>query len=84
VAWAYAGCWDITKLNDLRKVDCDLEGHPTPRLPFVDVATGSLGQVYRKNLTFNLNLINKFRVWEWLVAWHMPQNISIISIIDIL
>jgi len=22
----------------------DLEGHPTPRLPFVDVATGSLGQ----------------------------------------
>jgi len=45
VAWAYAGCWDISKLNDLRKLDCDLEGHPTPRLPFIDVATGSLGQV---------------------------------------
>lgn len=28
----------------LRKFDSDLEGHPTPRLPFVDVATGSLGQ----------------------------------------
>src|SRR5919106_1582791 len=27
-----------------RMVDSDLEGHPTPRLPFVDVATGSLGQ----------------------------------------
>ena len=31
-------------LLNLRKLDSDLEGHPTPRLPFVDVATGSLGQ----------------------------------------
>lgn len=45
VCWAYAGCWDIADLNNLRKVTCDLEGHPTPRMPFVDVATGSLGQV---------------------------------------
>ncbi|KAJ6219519.1 hypothetical protein RDWZM_005331 [Blomia tropicalis] len=28
----------------LAKIDSDLEGHPTPRLNFVDVATGSLGQ----------------------------------------
>ncbi len=28
----------------MRKIDSDLEGHPTPRLEFVDVATGSLGQ----------------------------------------
>lgn len=28
----------------LREVDSDLEGHPTPRLNFIDVATGSLGQ----------------------------------------
>ena len=28
----------------LRKIDSDLEGHPTPRLNFIDVATGSLGQ----------------------------------------
>jgi transketolase len=28
----------------LRRLDSDLEGHPTPRLPFADVATGSLGQ----------------------------------------
>src|SRR4029077_7149598 len=27
-----------------RELSSDLEGHPTPRLPFVDVATGSLGQ----------------------------------------
>lgn len=43
-AWAEAGLFPVEKLTDLRKIDSDLEGHPTPRLPFVDVATGSLGQ----------------------------------------
>src|SRR3954470_10664054 len=43
-AWAEAGLFPVERLLDLRKVDSDLEGHPTPRLPFVDVATGSLGQ----------------------------------------
>ena len=27
----------------LRLIESDLEGHPTPRLPFIDVSTGSLG-----------------------------------------
>src|SRR6266478_4290817 len=43
-AWAEAGAFDRADLMNLRKIDSDLEGHPTPRLPFVDVATGSLGQ----------------------------------------
>ncbi len=43
-AWAAAGAFPRDELLDLRKIDSDLEGHPTPRLPFVDVATGSLGQ----------------------------------------
>ncbi|MGQ9523300.1 MAG: transketolase [Armatimonadota bacterium] len=43
-AWAEAGLFSTAELANLRKVDCDLEGHPTPRLSFVDVATGSLGQ----------------------------------------
>src|SRR4051812_17130009 len=43
-AWAEAGAFDRTELLKLRRMDSDLEGHPTPRLPFVDVATGSLGQ----------------------------------------
>ena len=43
-AWAEAGHFKKEDLLRLRKVDCDLEGHPTPRLDFVDVATGSLGQ----------------------------------------
>src|SRR5881227_3233611 len=42
--WAEAGAFDRADLMNLRKIDSDLEGHPTPRLPFVDVATGSLGQ----------------------------------------
>jgi len=28
----------------LRKINSDIEGHPTPRLNFIDVATGSLGE----------------------------------------
>ena len=43
-AWAEAGAFDRAELMKLRAIDSDLEGHPTPRLPFVDVATGSLGQ----------------------------------------
>ncbi len=43
-AWAEAGAFDRAELLTLRRIDSDLEGHPTPRLPFVDVATGSLGQ----------------------------------------
>ena len=43
-AWAEAGLVPADDLLRLRRIDCDLEGHPTPRLPFVDVATGSLGQ----------------------------------------
>jgi len=43
-AWCLAGLFPESELMNLRKIDNDLEGHPTPRLSFVDVATGSLGQ----------------------------------------
>ena len=43
-AWAEAGLFDKKELLKLRTLASDLEGHPTPRLLFVDVATGSLGQ----------------------------------------
>jgi len=43
-AWAEAGVIPVDDLLKLRQLGSDLEGHPTPRLPFVDVATGSLGQ----------------------------------------
>lgn len=43
-AWAECGFLPVEELLKLRQFGNDLEGHPTPRLPFVDVATGSLGQ----------------------------------------
>jgi transketolase len=43
-AWAEAGAFPVEHLTTLRRIDSDLEGHPTPRLPFVSVPTGSLGQ----------------------------------------
>ena len=43
-AWAETGLFPTSELLKLRQFGSDLEGHPTSRLPFVDVATGSLGQ----------------------------------------
>ncbi len=43
-AWAEAGAFPVSELLNLRKIDSPLEGHPTPRSAWADVATGSLGQ----------------------------------------
>ncbi len=43
-AWAENGFVPVADLLKLRQFTSDLEGHPTPRLAFADVATGSLGQ----------------------------------------
>jgi transketolase len=40
--WAKAGYIDESKLLTLRKIDTDIEGHPTPVIPFVDYDTESL------------------------------------------
>jgi transketolase len=42
--WAENGFLPVSELVTLRQYTSELEGHPMPRLPFVDVATGSLGQ----------------------------------------
>jgi transketolase len=42
-AWAEAGLIDKKELVKLRQHGHELEGHPTPKQSFVDVATGSLG-----------------------------------------
>src|SRR5919199_5020189 len=39
-----AGVVDGEELLTYRQFGSMLEGHPTPRIPWVDVATGSLGQ----------------------------------------
>ena len=38
------GAIDDDELLSFRKLGSRMEGHPTPRIPWVDVATGSLGQ----------------------------------------
>ena len=43
-ALAEAGALPVEQLLDLRKISSILEGHPTPRIPYVGAATGSLGQ----------------------------------------
>jgi transketolase len=43
-AYAEAGLIPREELETLRKIDSVLEGHPTPKMPLVRVATGSLGQ----------------------------------------
>ena len=54
-AWAEVGFLKPEALLTLRQLDSDLEGHPTPRLPFVDVATGSLGQGLAAGVGIALN-----------------------------
>jgi len=60
-AWAEAGLFPKSELLKLRTLGSDLEGHPTPRLPFVDMATGSLGQGLPAGvgLAFNAKSIDK-------------------------
>jgi transketolase len=54
-AWAEAGYIPRERLADLRLFTSNLEGHPTPRLSFVDVATGSLGQGLAAGVGMALN-----------------------------
>jgi len=43
-AWAEAGAFPTERLLTLRRIDSELEGHPTPRFSGAVAATGSLGQ----------------------------------------
>src|SRR5271163_3153344 len=43
-ALAEAGVFPLSRLMTLRQLTSELEGHPTPIIPGVDAATGSLGQ----------------------------------------
>jgi transketolase len=42
--FAEAGVFPESRVMTLRQFSSELEGHPTPRIPGVDAATGSLGQ----------------------------------------
>jgi len=64
--YAVLGKIDEKKLETLRQFGSVLEGHPTPRFPYVKVATGSLGQGLSIGLGMALGkklLKNKGRVF---------------------
>jgi len=42
--FAVAGAYPLKELKTLRKFGSRLEGHPTPKYPYAEAATGSLGQ----------------------------------------
>ncbi len=54
-AYAEAGIIPIENLTTLRQIDSILEGHPTPRFEWTEVATGSLGQGLSLGLGMALN-----------------------------
>ena len=53
--WAAAGCIDEQELLSYRQFGSRLEGHPTPRFPYAEAATGSLGQGLGIGLGMALN-----------------------------
>lgn len=57
-----AGVIEYDELMTLRKFDSRLEGHPTTALPWVDVATGSLGQGLSVGIGMALA-----------IKWHLKQ-----------
>jgi transketolase len=62
-----AGAISVEKLLTYRQFDSIFEGHPTPRIPWVDVATGSLGQglPYAVGMALAGKRLDRlpFRVW---------------------
>ncbi|MDO8498035.1 MAG: transketolase [bacterium] len=58
--YAAAGVISHEELLTLRQFDSVLEGHPTPRFKYIDVATGSLGQGLSMGLGMCLAIRHKF------------------------
>ena len=61
-----AGAISPKELMTLRKIDSDLEGHPTFRFKYADVATGSLGQGLSAGvgMALGIRLTIENRMWK--------------------
>ena len=53
--WVAAGAISEEEILTLRKFESRLEGHPTPKFPYAEAATGSLGQGLPIGLGMALN-----------------------------
>src|SRR5918912_1617662 len=73
-----AGVVDDEELLTYRQFGSRLEGHPTPRIPWVDVATGSLGQSlpYGVGMALAGKKLDRlpFRVWVLLGDSEMAEG----------
>ncbi len=73
-----AGVVDTKKLMTLRKFQSELEGHPTPRFTYADVATGSLGQGLSVGIGMALGLKLRFKnppkIWVLLGDSEMAEG----------
>jgi transketolase len=67
-ALAAIGAISSSSLDDLRRADSPLEGHPVPGLPHVPLATGSLGQGLANGLGIALgNRALGSPSWTWVL-----------------
>jgi len=73
-----AGVIAHSELMDLRKISSDLEGHPTFRFKYADVATGSLGQGLSAGVGMALGLklknLNEPKIWVLLGDSEMAEG----------
>ncbi len=67
--WAAAGAIESEELDSLRQFWSRLEGHPTKNFPFVDVATGALGQGLSAGLGMALaaDRLDKVGTYTWVL-----------------
>src|SRR5438046_3433205 len=65
-----AGAISVDDLKTYRQFGSMLEGHPTPRIPWVDVATGSLGQglPYGVGMALAGNRLDKTPMRTWVLV----------------
>ncbi len=93
-----AGIISDKELGDYRQFGSVLEGHPTPRFPFADIATGSLGQGLAIGLGEALagaprvfvllgdGELSEGAIWEAVMAagYHKTQNLIALADINAL
>ncbi|TRY58832.1 hypothetical protein DNTS_022338 [Danionella cerebrum] len=77
--WLEIGLLKETELLSMTQVDSSLEGHPTPKQQFVDVATGSQGQ----GLGIAYGEMSEGAVWEAMAFASYYQLDNLLAILDI-
>jgi len=90
-----AGIISDKELGSYRQFGSNLEGHPTPRFPYVDIATGSLGQglavgfgeaiagAPRVFVLLGDGELSEGSVWEAVMAAGYHKTHNLIALVDV-